>query len=147
VAEATGAASVPLLGKSQVVDGENTQAAQRSAGDPLVGELRRRLVPLLVLHFISQEASYGNQLIDRLGNLTEGVLVINPNTMYPLLRDLEARELIAGRWEHPERRSRRFYEITEAGLAELDQLREQAAPALDALARSVARIKAELSIG
>ena len=29
--------------------------------------------------------------------------------MYPLLRSLEAEGLVAGEWEHPERRSRRFY--------------------------------------
>ena len=35
--------------------------------------------------------------------------------MYPLLRSLEADGPLAGEWEHPERRSRRFYRITDAG--------------------------------
>ena len=39
----------------------------------------------------------------------------NPNTIYPLLRDLEARGLIEGQWEHPDRRTRRFYSITVGG--------------------------------
>ena len=42
--------------------------------------------------------------------------------MYPLLRSLEAQGLAAGEWEHPERRSRRFYRITDAGVAERDRL-------------------------
>ena len=39
------------------------------AGDPLIGDLRRAgLLPLLVLHYISDEACYGNQLIERIGD-------------------------------------------------------------------------------
>ena len=57
--------------------------------------------------------SYGNQLMERIGGMTAGVLSVNPNTMYPLLRQLEERGLIEGQWEHPERRSRRYYSLTE----------------------------------
>src|SRR5918995_4564462 len=82
--------------------------------DPLIGDLRRAGVPpLLVLHYVGQAPSYGNQLIERIEALTGGALTVNPNTMYPLLRSLEAQGLVAGEWEHPERRSRRFYRATE----------------------------------
>ena len=47
--------------------------------------------------------------------MTAGVLSVNPNTMYPLLRGLEARGLIEGSWEHPERRTRRYYSLTGRG--------------------------------
>ena len=56
--------------------------------------------------------------MDRISELTEGVLSVNPNTMYPLLRQLESRGLIEGRWEHPERRSRRYYSLTAEGKKE-----------------------------
>src|ERR671936_670987 len=80
-----------------------------AARDPFTGGLRRRdVLPLLVLHFISQGPSYGNQLMERIARMTAGVLSVNPNTMYPLLRELESRGLIEGRWEHPERRPRRY---------------------------------------
>ena len=86
------------------------------SGDPLIGDLRRAgLLPLLVLHFAAREPAYGNQLIDRIEALTGGALHVNPNTMYPLLRSLEAQGLVAGEWEHPERRSRRFYRATDDG--------------------------------
>src|SRR5919197_5404028 len=91
-------------------------AGERGAGstDPLIGDLRRAgLLPLLVLHYAAQRPAYGNQLIERIEELTGGALLVNPNTMYPLLRALEARGLVAGEWEHPERRSRRFYRITD----------------------------------
>jgi DNA-binding PadR family transcriptional regulator len=115
------------------------------AGDPLIGDLRRAgLLPLLVLHFIAAEPSYGNQLIERIAELTQGALAVNPNTMYPLLRSLEAQGLAAGAWEHPERRSRRFYRITDAGRAERERLAGELGPRLDRIARSIEAIRAEV---
>jgi len=113
--------------------------------DPITGELRRReVLPLLVLHYISEGPCYGNQLMERIAALTEGVLHVNPNTMYPLLRDLEGRGLIEGRWEHPEKRSRRYYSLTKAGKAEYAELRDDVLPFLGALARSLEEIFGEL---
>ena len=115
-------------------------------GDPLVGELRRAgLLPALVLHLLADERSYGNQLMERVAELTGGLLTVNPNTMYPLLRDLESRGLIAGEWEHPERRSRRFYRRTDAGAAEYARLRDELAPRLDAVVAAVEMVRARLA--
>src|SRR3954469_25763797 len=96
---------------------EPTAAERRRAErDPLTGELRKpEVLPLLVLHFMKQGPSYGNQLMERISAVTDGVMSVNPNTMYPLLRQLEERGLIEGRWEHPERRSRRYYSLTDEG--------------------------------
>jgi PadR family transcriptional regulator PadR len=119
----------------------------RGAGstDPLIGDLRRAgLLPLLVLHFTAREPAYGNQLIERIESLTGGALHVNPNTMYPLLRSLEAQGLVAGEWEHPERRSRRFYRATDAGREELRRLTGELGPRLDRIAASIDAIRAEL---
>jgi DNA-binding PadR family transcriptional regulator len=114
------------------------------SGDPLIGDLRRAgLLPLLVLHYVEREPSYGNQLIERIQALTAGALAVNPNTMYPLLRSLETQGLVEGAWEHPERRSRRFYRITEAGAAERVRLAVELGPRLDRIARSIDAIRAE----
>jgi DNA-binding PadR family transcriptional regulator len=113
--------------------------------DPLVGDLRRAgLLPLLVLHYVSLEPSYGNQLIDRIAELTHGALAVNPNTMYPLLRALEEQGLVAGEWEHPERRSRRFYRITEEGEVERARLAADVGPRLERISRSIASIRREV---
>lgn len=115
------------------------------AADPLTGELRRRdVLPLLVLHLIDAGPSYGNQLMERISRMTEGVLSINPNTMYPLLRSLEARGLIVGRWEHPERRSRRYYSLTPEGHEEYLQLRREVRGFLESTARSIDEIVREV---
>ena len=122
-------------------------AIPRGAGsqDPLIGDLRRGgLLPLLVLHFVAKEPCYGNQLIERIGELTSGALTVNPNTMYPLLRQLEARGLIEGQWEHPERRSRRYYSITDQGREEYKRLHDEVRPFLDSIARSIEEIVREV---
>jgi PadR family transcriptional regulator, regulatory protein PadR len=113
--------------------------------DPLIGDLRRGgLLPLLVLHLCAQGPTYGNQLMERIGALTAGTVAVNPNTMYPLLRSLEGRGLVAGQWEHPERRSRRFYRITEEGEAERERMAVEVGQRLDAIAHGIQRIQAEL---
>ena len=128
--------------------GEEESARPARGGrsmDVFGGEIRRRDVfPLLVLHLINREPAYGNRLIEEIEAITEGVISVNPNTIYPLLRDLEARGLIEGAWEHPDRRTRRFYSITAAGRNEHRRLRKELEPFLDSVIRSVGLIKREI---
>jgi DNA-binding PadR family transcriptional regulator len=124
---------------------EEAVAPGRRAQDPFTGELRRRaILPLLVLHLIAETPSYGNQLMERIGAMTAGVLSVNPNTMYPLLRQLEGRGLIEGQWEHPERRSRRYYSLTDEGRSEYARLVEDVRPFLDAVKESIDEIVQEV---
>jgi len=109
------------------------------------GEIRRRdVVPLLVLHLLAREPAYGNRLIEQIEAITEGVMSVNPNTIYPLLRGLESRGLVEGRWEHPDRRTRRYYSITAAGRREYARLRSELEQFLDSVIRSVTLIKQEV---
>jgi DNA-binding PadR family transcriptional regulator len=128
--------------------GPTTTGAGAGSADPLAGELRRAgVLPLLVLHFLGDGGpSYGNALMERVQTLSRGLIAVNPNTMYPLLRRLEADGLIAGEWEHPERRSRRFYRLTEAGEAERDRLAQAVGPRLDAVAEALTDIKSSLGL-
>jgi len=124
---------------------EEAVATGRRPQDPFVGELRRRaILPLLVLHLINEGPSYGNQLMERIGAMTAGVLSVNPNTMYPLLRQLEGRGLIEGQWEHPERRSRRYYSLTDSGRDEYERLVEEVRPFLDSVKSSIDEIVREV---
>jgi PadR family transcriptional regulator, regulatory protein PadR len=102
---------------------------------------------LLILHLISNSetgASYGNQLIERIEGITDGAVSLNPNTIYPLLRELESGGLVEGRWEHPEKRSRRLYTVTEQGRAEYAQLRASIEPFLDSIIKTITLIKREI---
>ena len=137
-----------MAGKREAVRETVAQAGLtpvRKGQDPFVGELRRRqILPLLVLHLINEGPSYGNQLMERIGAMTAGVLSVNPNTMYPLLRRLEDRGVIEGQWEHPERRSRRYYSITDEGRVEYARLVEDVRPFLDSVKSSIDEIVQEV---
>ncbi len=61
-----------------------------------------------------------------------------------MLRQLEADRLIKGDWEHPDRRTRRYYSITAAGRREHRRLLQELEPFLDSVIRSVTLIKREL---
>jgi PadR family transcriptional regulator PadR len=113
--------------------------------DAFGGDIRRRDVfPLLVLHLISREPTYGNRLIESIEEITQGVISVNPNTMYPLLREMEAGGLVEGRWELPDRRTRRYYSITQAGRREYKRLLREVEPFLDSVIKSVGLIKREV---
>ncbi len=113
--------------------------------DAFGGDVRRRDVfPLLVLHLLSREPAYGNRLIEEIEVLTEGAISVNPNTMYPLLRRMEERGLVDASWEHPDRRTRRFYSITQPGRREYRRLRAEVEPFLDSVIRSVSLIRDEV---
>jgi DNA-binding PadR family transcriptional regulator len=133
---------------ARAADASHEPAKRRAKGRPsdvFGGEIRRRDVfPLLVLHLITREPTYGNRLIEEIEEITQGVISVNPNTMYPLLRELEGGGLIEGRWEHPDRRTRRYYSITRSGRAEYKRLVDEVEPFLDSVIRSVTLIKREI---
>jgi PadR family transcriptional regulator PadR len=116
-------------------------------GEGPSGVRRRDMFSLLVLHLISRSehgSSYGNQLIEQIEGLTHGAVSLNPNTIYPLLRELEERGLVKGRWEHPEKRSRRLYSITQKGRSEQARLRAALEPFLDSIIDTITLIKREV---
>jgi DNA-binding PadR family transcriptional regulator len=113
--------------------------------DAFGGDIRRRdIFPLLVLHLVTREPTYGNRLIEEIERITQGAISVNPNTMYPLLREMEGQGLVEGRWELPDRRTRRYYSITPAGRREYKRLRAEVEPFLDSVIRSLGLIKGEV---
>jgi DNA-binding PadR family transcriptional regulator len=126
--------------------GKRRRERGAARGSELLGaELRRgEILPLLVLHLVEAEPAYGNRLIEEIGAISEGAITVNPNTIYPLLRQLESEGRIEGRWEHPDRRTRRFYAITAAGRAELERLRAELEPVLGRMSRTIDLIKREI---
>ncbi|HTU83129.1 MAG TPA: PadR family transcriptional regulator [Candidatus Acidoferrales bacterium] len=120
-----------------------------SAGLP-VGELIRgpikskTIFPVIVLHLLAQAPDHGHGLMQRIDGLCQGLLAVNTNTMYPLLRRLEERGFVVGEWEHPTKRSRRYYRITDAGRERLERIKSAMLPYLDMLAASIARLRGEL---
>ena len=139
-----GRAVAEATGRTTGRDGQARPSAGRPS-DVFGGEIRRRdLFPMLVLHLIRSEPSYGNQLIESIEGMTQGLVSVNPNTMYPLLRSMEERGLITGSWEHPDRRTRRFYSITGPGEEEYERLLGEIKPFLDSAITSIGLIRSEV---
>jgi PadR family transcriptional regulator PadR len=124
---------------------EREERRRGRPSDAFGGDVRRRdIFPLLVLHLITREPTYGNRLIEEIERITQGAISVNPNTMYPLLRAMEGQGLVEGRWELPDRRTRRYYSITPAGRREYKRLRTEVEPFLDSVIRSLGLIKGEV---
>jgi PadR family transcriptional regulator, regulatory protein PadR len=84
-------------------------------------ELRRGIVVLAVLS-LTEQASYGYNLIQRLAALG---LEIEEGTLYPLLRRLEKQGLLQSEWDTTESRPRKYYRISPVGLEVLADLRTE----------------------
>ena len=81
-------------------------------------ELRRGTITLCVLSQL-ETPQYGYSLID---TLAERGLPVEANTIYPLLRRLEAQGMIGGVWNTASSKPRKYYTITPAGQTVLEQL-------------------------
>jgi PadR family transcriptional regulator, regulatory protein PadR len=104
----------------------------------------KTVLPALLLHLLQERPDHGAGLMSRIEALCAGLLSPNTNTVYPLLRRLEERGFVVGEWEHPTKRFRRYYRITDSGRARLERIKAGMLPYLDALAESIARLRTEL---
>jgi DNA-binding PadR family transcriptional regulator len=115
------------------------------ADELLRGPIKSKTVfPVLVLHLLCAGPEHGFGLMQRIAALCDGVLAVNTNTIYPLLRRLEERGFISGAWDHPTKRARRMYSLTPAGRERLARIKDNMLPYLDQLATAVERLRAEL---
>ena len=87
-------------------------------------QLRRGVVGPCILALLSSGPRYGLQLVAELNEV--GELLTSQGTVYPLLNRLREGGLVTSYWETSEvDRPRRYYEITVAGLAELQAFEEE----------------------
>lgn len=86
-------------------------------------ELKRGSLELIVLHLLAPGEAYGYEIVSKLAAQTNGALEVTDGTLYPVLYRLERGGFVAVRWETPDRGvPRKYYRLTDAGRAELDQL-------------------------
>jgi PadR family transcriptional regulator PadR len=74
-------------------------------------QLKRGLLEICVLAAIKNEESYGYRIIKDVAPFVE----ISESTLYPILRRLEAGELLSVRSAEHNGRLRKYYQITVAG--------------------------------
>lgn len=82
-------------------------------------ELRRGTLILLVLAQL-REPTYGYHLVKK---LTDHGIPMDANTLYPLMRRLEGQGLLQSHWDTSEAKPRKYYQITQDGLAVLETTR------------------------
>jgi PadR family transcriptional regulator PadR len=89
-------------------------------------ELRRGSLELIVLHLLAPGEAYGYEIVSKLVAETNGALEVTDGSLYPVLYRLERAGFVSVRWETPERGvPRKYYQLTDAGRAELEQLRQE----------------------
>jgi PadR family transcriptional regulator, regulatory protein PadR len=86
--------------------------------DNLRLELRRGCLVLAVLAKLRSE--YHGYALSK--SLAETGIEIDENTLYPLLRRLESQKLLVSEWRVEDKRNKRFYRLSEEGLAVLGRL-------------------------
>ncbi|MBQ7337081.1 MAG: PadR family transcriptional regulator [Clostridia bacterium] len=84
-------------------------------------QIKRGLLDVCVLAAIKNEESYGYQIIKDMKPYVE----ISESTLYPILRRLEASELLTVRSAEHNGRLRKYYRITPAGLDRLAEFQAQ----------------------
>ena len=84
-------------------------------------QLKRGLLDVCVLAAIKGEDSYGYQIIKDMKPYVE----LSESTLYPILRRLEAQELLTVRSAEHNGRLRKYYHITPQGLSRIRDFKEE----------------------
>ena len=84
-------------------------------------QLKRGLLDICVLAAIKNEDSYGYQIIKDVKPYVE----LSESTLYPILRRLEAAELLTVYTVEHNGRLRKYYRITEQGIKRIADFKEE----------------------
>jgi PadR family transcriptional regulator, regulatory protein PadR len=80
----------------------------------------------MVLGILADGESYGYAILRRINELSDGELDWTEGLLYPLLHRLERLGHVESSWQSvPGERRRKYYRITDSGLAELAEQRRQ----------------------
>ncbi|MEG3636683.1 PadR family transcriptional regulator [Micromonospora palythoicola] len=80
----------------------------------------------MVLGILADGESYGYAILRRINELSDGELDWTEGLLYPLLHRLERLGHVKSSWQSvPGERRRKYYRITDSGLAELAEQRRQ----------------------
>ena len=84
-------------------------------------QLKRGMLEVCVLAAIKNEDSYGYQIIKDIKRFVE----ISESTLYPLLRRLEAAEMLTVKSMEYNGRLRKYYGITKKGLERIEEFKRE----------------------
>lgn len=111
----------------------------------LKGPIKSKTVfPVLILHLVKESPDHGYGLMQRIDAVCGGLIAVNTNKIYPLLRRLEERGFLKATWESADKRARRIYEITPEGEARLERIKGAMLPYLNAISKAIDDLRGEL---
>lgn len=84
-------------------------------------QLKRGMLDVCVLAAIKDEDSYGYQIIKDM----KPYVTVSESTLYPILRRLEANAYLTVQSVEHNGRLRKYYHITDAGRARIDEFQEE----------------------
>lgn len=80
----------------------------------------------LILAILAEGESYGYAIIQSVRQLSDGQLKWADGMLYPVLHKLEKDKRIRARWQPTDgKKMRKYYSITDEGLAALDEEKQQ----------------------
>jgi transcriptional regulator len=83
-------------------------------------DLLQGTLDLLILRTLELRPLHGVGIADRIEQVTRGVFVVGPGSLFPALHRLEEKGWIEGEWGQLETgRRARFYELTRSGRGQL----------------------------
>ena len=75
-------------------------------------ELMRGAGPMAVLALLEDGEKYGYELVEALSKQSDGVLAMGQSTLYPMLYNLESKDLVKSRMDESGPRPRKYYRLT-----------------------------------
>lgn len=106
--------------------GTNTEKPRDSQIDaklPLFQGLIRGMLPLYLLTLLQERARHGTEIIRSFREMSNERWKPSPGSVYPVLRQLERRGLVAGRWRRGQAAPQRVYRLTDEGRRALPEMR------------------------
>jgi len=96
----------------------------------LLSNLMKGFLKIMILWIITKEKIHGYEIIKK---MREGMEIPNDlefqgpgsNKIYPILHELEKKELIKGNWELQGKRKVKYYEATDRGLNTIEVMRNK----------------------
>ena len=90
-------------------------------GDLMNVQMKKGIVEVCVLGPVADEPSYGYKIISDLSEIIE----ISESTLYPILKRLEAQDLLKTYNRQYNGRTRKYYEITKKGKKRIEEFLDE----------------------
>ncbi len=88
-------------------------------------ELTKGSSAMLVLSVLAKEELYGYMIIKRIAEKSDNTFLFKEGTLYPILHNFEANGYVKSYTVKAEGRKRKYYKITNKGLKQLEEIKEE----------------------